>query len=106
VGKTGLFAHRITIVFKHGVQEIHLHTLRLLCQFRLAVQIRTVLGSLSCDCHFILKISIFCRVGKTGLFAHRITIVFKHGVQENHLHTLRLLCSLTFELRGAVRRPA
>ena len=33
----------------------------------------------------------FAGWGKAGSFAYRIMIVFKHGVQESHLHTLRLL---------------
>ncbi len=36
-------------------------------------------------------IKFFCRVGKKGLFAHRIGQMSKVGVQSNHLHTLRLL---------------
>ena len=36
-------------------------------------------------------IKFFCRVGKKDLFAHRIGLMLKVGVQRNHLYTLRLL---------------
>ena len=35
------------------------------------------------------------RVGKTGLFAHQAKVHIQNGVQESHLHTLRLLATFT-----------
>ena len=41
-------------------------------------------------------IKFFCRVGKKGLFAHRIGHMLKVGVQRGQLHSLRLLGCLIF----------
>ena len=43
-------------------------------------------------------IKFFCRVGKKGLFAHRIAQMLKVGVQRNHLHTLPLFSILAYLL--------
>jgi hypothetical protein len=49
-------------------------------------------------------IKFFCRVGKKGLFAHRVSQMLKVGVQSNHLHTLSLLNCL-FILQTGCTEP-